>query len=160
MDAFISKALAVSTRVTTNGNGSGADMMYFTGRIIHVDYTLGYCSIRRDDGKTGVGEDKAWLIKDASNGYITIDSVAKDTTTKIKKSKLEVDRMFKEGVEDVKGFVKENRYVLYWVSLILLADHFIFGGELRGKIQALFNSIIDKVNSKINGDTPEAGGKG
>ena len=148
--AFDGCLLVMGDRVATNANGSSCDGLDFTGRITKVGYTTFY--IMRDDGVRGGGNNGSWIINKDCGGSITFLDKA-DTTTKTKKSKLEVDKLIKDGVEDVKGFVKENRYVLYWVSLILLADHFIFGGEMRGKIQTLFNSIIDTVNSKINGDS-------
>ena len=149
-EAFDRRVIKTGQTVRTNGNGSDYLPESFTGKVLDVCYVTGKFHIVRDDGKTGVGPDASWLIK-RGGGSITIESSGRTKAIKTEKSKLEVERMLKEGVEDVKGFVKENRYVLYWVSLILLADHFIFGGEMRGKIQELFNSIINKVNAKITG---------
>lgn len=151
-DAFNEGLLEVGAVVITNGGGNegACETTYFRGRITDVSYGSKRFLVMREDGVRGGGRDDAWIVIKDCGGLITFeDAVTKETTTK--KSKLEVERMFKDGVEDVKGFVKENRYVLYWVSLILLADHFIFGGSMRDKIQVMFNSIIDTVNAKING---------
>ena len=152
--AFAERLLNVGGRITATNDGDSCDTEDFTGRITYVDYTDERILVMRDDGTRGGGSGGEWIVSvDCDSNRVVVLEDEVDTTTQIKKSKLEVERMFKAGVEDVKGFVKENRYVLYWVSLILLADHFIFGGELRGKVQGLFNSSIDKVNSKINGES-------
>ena len=149
--AFSAGILVEGGRVSTNASGDDYGDAVFTGRITEVHYGTGRLYIMRDDGVTGCGNGGSWYVSNTCDGDITILDET-DTTTKTKKSKLEVDKLIKESVADIKGFVKENRYVLYWVSLILLADHFIFDGSMREKIQGLFNSIIDKVNATINGE--------
>lgn len=139
--AYIKGLVKVGEVITTNGDSHSSTTDYFTGDIVKI--FDGEIYIRRDDGTTGRGSGGLWVVsvRNAKAGI------------KIKKSKLEVDKMVKGVAKDVKGFVQENRYVLYWISLILLADHFILGGQCKEKLLGTFNALIDKVNSVIKKNT-------
>lgn len=140
--AFDDGLLTVGQRVecTANGISELSDKPY-TGVITNIRYTK--LSIKRDDGKGGTGKGGTY--------YADIANIA--AQIRIIKSKLEVDKLIKEGISDVKGFIKENRAVIYWVSLILLADHFIFKGQFKNKLKSTFNALIDRVNASITKDT-------
>ena len=138
--AFGDGLLTVGQRVECTGNGLTNVSKPYTGEVVAIAGTE--LSIKRDDGASGTGIGGTY--------YVDINNKAK---IRIIKSKLEVDKLIKEGVKDVKGFIKENRAVIYWVSLILLADHFIFKGQFKNKLRSTFNALIDRVNASITKDT-------
>ncbi len=139
--AFDDGLLKVGQRVECTANGLTETTELYTGKIVSIDGTR--LSIKRDDGKGGNGVGKTYYA-DINN---TVGKIS------IIKSKLEVDKLIKEGISDVRGFIKENRAVIYWVSLILLADHFIFKGKFKHKLKSTFNALIDRVNASITKDT-------
>ena len=141
--AFDDGLLTVGQRVESTANGLTETTPIYTGKIVAISGTR--LSIKRDDGTNGNGADGAYYA-DINNDVGKI---------RVIKSKLEVDKLIKEGIKDVKGFVKENRAVIYWVSLILLADHFIFKGQFKNKLKSTFNALIDRVNASITKDTPK-----
>jgi hypothetical protein len=57
--------------------------------------------------------------------------------------------MFNEMVNDARGFVKENKAVIYWVAILFLADHFFFNGRFRDKLHALVERAIGKCEKAI-----------
>ena len=140
-EAFDDGLLTVGQRVECTANGLTDRTTPYIGEIVNVEGNR--LSIKRDDGKNGNGMGRSY--------YADIGNTA--GKIRIIKSKLEVDKLIKEGVQDIKGFIKENRAVIYWVSLILLADHFIFKGQFKTKLKSTFNALIDRVNASITKDT-------
>ena len=138
--AFGDGLLTAGQRVECTGNGLTDVSKPYTGEVVAIADTR--LSIKRDDGARGTGIGGTYYV-DINNNKAKI---------RIIKSKLEVDKLIKEGVKDVKGFIKENRAVIYWVSLILLADHFIFKGQFKNKLRSTFNALIDRVNASITKD--------
>ena len=139
-EAGLRGMLKTGMRITTNGNGNTTDE-YYSGIIIKSQTKI---HIKRDDGDMGTGYQDSWQVNKSN-------TIALVRITKTKK--VEVAKMLKGVAGDVKGFVQENRYVLYWISLILLADHFILGGQCKEKLLGTFNALIDKVNSVIKKNT-------
>ena len=58
--------------------------------------------------------------------------------------------MFKELKTDVSNFIKEYRGVIYFTALALLIDHFIFRGVFKARLQAMLESLIAKVETKVS----------
>ena len=140
--AFDKGLLTVGKRIecTANGLSQVSDKPY-TGKIVDVSGTR--LSIERDDGTSGNGVGETYYA----------DVLNTDGKVRVIKSKLEVEKLIKESVQDIRGFIKENRAVIYWISLILLADHFIFKGQFKTKLKSTFNALIDRVNASITKDT-------
>ncbi len=64
--------------------------------------------------------------------------------------------MFKTVANDMKGFITEHKSVLYWMAVMLLADHVFFGGAFREKLHGLMNKMLGKVEAQIDGAKPVA----
>ena len=58
--------------------------------------------------------------------------------------------MFKEMVSDVRGFVHENRFVIYTIAVVFLVDHFFFKGTFRERLRATIEKLVCKCEEKIN----------
>ena len=52
-------------------------------------------------------------------------------------------------MKDIKGFVSENRQIIYWMALIFLADHFFFNGAFRERLKGLAEKMLGKVEKQI-----------
>ena len=57
--------------------------------------------------------------------------------------------MFKEIVTDVRGFVREHRFVIYTVSVVFLIDHFFLHGMFRYRLKAIIEKIVGRVEKQI-----------
>lgn len=57
--------------------------------------------------------------------------------------------MFKEMVNDVRGFFHENRFVIYTIALIFLADHFFFKGQFRERIRSTMEKMLCRCEDKV-----------
>jgi hypothetical protein len=57
--------------------------------------------------------------------------------------------MFNEVKNDITTFVSEYRGVFYFIALAFLADHFIFRGIFRDRLQAMADKMVKKVEEKI-----------
>lgn len=77
-----------------------------------------------------------------------------DLPKNLNENKKEKSKM-SEMLSDVKNYVREHRSVIYTVVLIVLADHFLLGGKLRHKLEALLNGALDKAQEKLNGTKTE-----
>jgi hypothetical protein len=58
--------------------------------------------------------------------------------------------LFQEIAGDVKGFIRANRGIIYFLAFALLVDHFIFKGVFKARLQAMVEKLVTKVESKIN----------
>lgn len=59
----------------------------------------------------------------------------------------------KDIFTDIKGFIKTNNTIIYWIALIFLADHFFFNGAFRERLRSLVNSLIGKVEEQVGAIT-------
>ena len=50
---------------------------------------------------------------------------------------------------DIKNFIVENRAIIYWVAILIVADQWIFEGKFREKLQSIFESLITKVKKQL-----------
>ena len=57
--------------------------------------------------------------------------------------------MLKDIASDFKGFVHDNRNVLYWLAVAFLIDHFFLGGTFRARLHALVEKMIGKAEQHI-----------
>lgn len=55
----------------------------------------------------------------------------------------------KDMLADVKGFIHDNRNILYWLALAFLVDHFFLGGTFRQRLNALVEKMIGRVEKQI-----------
>ena len=51
--------------------------------------------------------------------------------------------------KDVKGFISDNRQIIYWMALIFLLDHFFFQGAFRDRLKGMAEKMIGKVEKQI-----------
>lgn len=55
----------------------------------------------------------------------------------------------KDILLDMKGFMHDNRNVIYWLAVGFLVDHFFFGGTFRDRLKACVEKMIGKVEKQI-----------
>ena len=58
--------------------------------------------------------------------------------------------MVTEVLKDTKQFIREHKATIYWVAVLLIADHFLFNGAFKEKLKNIMNSLVGKVESKLN----------
>lgn len=63
--------------------------------------------------------------------------------------KEEKKSMFKSVQDDFKGFMKENKSVIYWMALLLILDHYLFEDAFREKLKSLVHRMIGKVEDTL-----------
>jgi hypothetical protein len=56
----------------------------------------------------------------------------------------------KQILEDVKGFVKEHRSVIYTVVFVLLVDHFFLDGKLVSRAKGILEKMLSGAEKKID----------
>ena len=59
------------------------------------------------------------------------------------------DGMFQEIVSDVRSFFHQNRFVIYTVAVVFLADHFFFKGQFRDRLRATIEKMVCRCEKKI-----------
>lgn len=116
-------------------------------------------------GETATEYGKAWLngvcvavLKNQDHGEVTV--IIGDTNTRCRN--LEAAKQFiadkflarrsamlKDVGADVKGFLHDNRQIIYWMALIFLLDHFFFQGAFRDRLKGLAERMIGKVEKQI-----------
>ena len=58
--------------------------------------------------------------------------------------------MFQEVANDVKGFVRENKSLIYFIALALLVDHFFFHGKLKERLHTMVEKMVAKAEAKVH----------
>ena len=56
--------------------------------------------------------------------------------------------MLKGIIEDLRGYLKENREIVYTIALVLLIDQFVFEGAFRERLKALVAGFLRKAETK------------
>lgn len=56
----------------------------------------------------------------------------------------------KELLQDARNFIKEHRTVIYTVALVVLIDHFVFGGQFRDKLKDLTAKFLKKAEDQLH----------
>lgn len=51
--------------------------------------------------------------------------------------------------QDIKGFLHDNRNIVYWIALAFLVDHFFLNGAFRARLNALVEKMIGRVEKQI-----------
>lgn len=57
--------------------------------------------------------------------------------------------MFKELSSAARSYVDKNRDSLFTFAIVILADHFLLGGKLRARIEAVISSALARVESSL-----------
>lgn len=65
-------------------------------------------------------------------------------------NQLKTNSSMKQVFEDVKGFVKEHRNIIYIAAFILLVDHFFLGGKLVDRIKGIVEKLLTGVEKKVS----------
>lgn len=65
-------------------------------------------------------------------------------------NKLEDTNMVTEVVKDTKQFIRDHKATIYWVAILLLADHFLFNGVFKEKLKNIMHNLVGKVEAKLN----------
>ena len=93
-------------------------------------------------GHYSFGKDNAWNTGDLSkhDAELWISEIANATKGK---------SMLSDISKDVKGFITDNRQIIYWMALIFLLDHFFFAGAFRERLKGLAEKMLGKVEKQI-----------
>jgi hypothetical protein len=57
----------------------------------------------------------------------------------------------KSMLDSVKNYVEKHKDMLFTIVLVVLIDHFLFGGALRSKIQTTLEGVLKKAEDKFHG---------
>lgn len=63
-------------------------------------------------------------------------------------------KMFKEMKGAVSGWVNENKNMIVWIAVLFLADHFLFEGKFKKRLQGVVESILGKIEKGIDPNKP------
>ena len=63
--------------------------------------------------------------------------------------------MFSEISKDLKGYISENRDLLYTIGLVLIIDQYIFDGAFRQRIKNLVEGLLKKAENKAGVVPPQ-----
>ena len=112
-----------------------------------------YFSAWNDGEKVGsfyLGKDKEWTVNVRTEGgyrYANSEEAAKGIFFKLF-NKGQTPML--SGISsDVKGFITDNRQIIYWMALIFLLDHFFFQGAFRDRLKGMAEKMIGKVEKQI-----------
>lgn len=105
-------------------------------------YQTGLAQLQGIRGMAGLAADCGAVASNSYSGF----AAAINETIQPKKEKT----LFQEIKNDVTGFIKEHRGVIYFIALALLIDHFIFKGVFKARLQAMLESLIAKVETKVS----------
>lgn len=57
--------------------------------------------------------------------------------------------IMKDIITSIKGFISENKNVIYWTALAFLADHFFLKGAFRQRLEKIVEAVLSKVEAQI-----------
>lgn len=87
----------------------------------------------------------------SGRGYVTLDD---ENKTKVWFNEIKgVTNMFTQMGADFKTFIAEHKATIYWIALLFLADHFLFNGAFRVRLQEIMNKLLGKVEAHVEGKT-------
>ena len=52
-------------------------------------------------------------------------------------------------MESLKQYLEKNRDIFFTIGIVLILDHFVFGGAFREKLRAIVDSFLDKKTKEI-----------
>lgn len=55
-------------------------------------------------------------------------------------------------VGELRAYFTKNSGVIFTVALVILADHFVFGGAFRDKLKSIVDSFLNKATKQIEAD--------
>lgn len=91
------------------------------------------------------------LYNYANDSYPYISFNQSVDSSKIKSdTKPKEINMLTEVRQDMVKFVREHKSVIYWVAVLLIADHFLFQGAFKEKLKNIMNNLVSKVETKLN----------
>lgn len=64
--------------------------------------------------------------------------------------------MFKDFFGDIRGYMKDNRDLIFSLVFVLVLDEYIFGGVFRERIKAIVEGFLKKVEDKTHLTAPPA----
>jgi hypothetical protein len=96
---------------------------------------------------SGVGE----LLYDGEKRKFNSKTAAFAEAERIYKEHLKGASKMGDILKDMKGFMHENRNVLYWLALAFLADHFFFNGAFRARLNAVVEGMIGRAEKQLAG---------
>lgn len=62
--------------------------------------------------------------------------------------------MLRELTGDLRGFIKDNRDLIFSVLMVLVLDHYVFAGAFRERLKGVVEGVLHKAETKAKGETP------
>jgi hypothetical protein len=59
------------------------------------------------------------------------------------------ENMVTEVMSDTKKFLKDHKSIIYWVAILLVADHVLFNGAFKEKLKNIMSQLVGKVEDKL-----------
>jgi len=57
--------------------------------------------------------------------------------------------MLKSVFEDVRGYISDNREIVYTIAFVLIVDQLVFDGAFRERIKAIIDGLLKKAENKV-----------
>jgi len=87
-------------------------------------------------------QQQAMMYQVQKNKY-DMESMLRD----MKSSKQETKK-----VSELRAYFTKNSGVIFTVALVILADHFVFGGAFREKLKSIVDSFLNKAGKQIEAE--------
>jgi len=62
--------------------------------------------------------------------------------------------MLKELLGDLRGYIRDNRDLIFSIAFVLVLDEFVFKGAFRERLKAVIEGVLKKVENKTGIDIP------
>lgn len=62
--------------------------------------------------------------------------------------------MFKDLFGDLRGYIKDNRDLIFSIVFVLVLDEYVFKGAFRERLKAVIEGVLKKVENKTGIDIP------
>lgn len=53
--------------------------------------------------------------------------------------------------DEAKNFLTEHRTILFWIAIVIIADYWLLEGKLRNQLLEIFESVVAKVKTHLQG---------
>lgn len=90
------------------------------------------------------------VLLDLADAGIYVHARLERLTNALPKQEKKEGNTMGEILKDMRGFVRENRSVIYTVALALAVDHFIFKGQFKAKIQEIVEKFLKRAHDTID----------
>lgn len=57
-------------------------------------------------------------------------------------------------IGEFKQYLKEHRDIIFTVTLLFVADHFLLNGALKAKLTSILHKVVDRIEKKTETEVP------